>query len=189
MKLNRSAFTLIELLVVIAIIGLLATLSVVALNNVRISARDVRRLSDVKQIRTALDLYNLDNNTYPSNNIIASGIIASGAVIYLQKVPTPPVPADNGCGSANDYAYTQTNGGTSYTLSFCIGKSLANGLIGGTTTIAHPLGMTSGNVLSCVPNCLALGHNCGDDGCGGSCGTCAQTCEAGVCKNYGGGGG
>lgn len=34
---------------------------------------------------------------------------------------------------------------------------------------------------ACVPACA--GHTCGDDGCGGSCGTCAgtQTCGAGQC--------
>ncbi|MCA9607115.1 MAG: hypothetical protein KC619_16025, partial [Myxococcales bacterium] len=33
----------------------------------------------------------------------------------------------------------------------------------------------------CVPSCV--GRTCGDDGCGGSCGTCTTgTCEAGTCS-------
>eukprot|EP00930_Biecheleria_cincta_P019104 TRINITY_DN14680_c1_g1_i5.p1 TRINITY_DN14680_c1_g1~~TRINITY_DN14680_c1_g1_i5.p1 ORF type:complete len:943 (-),score=97.18 TRINITY_DN14680_c1_g1_i5:209-3037(-) len=28
---------------------------------------------------------------------------------------------------------------------------------------------------TCVPHCSSLGWNCGDDGCGGSCGTCSST--------------
>ncbi|HNZ51713.1 MAG TPA: prepilin-type cleavage/methylation domain-containing protein, partial [bacterium] len=55
-KYSLAAFTLIELLVIIAIIALLSTLSVIALNNARAKARDARRLSDVKQISTALEL-------------------------------------------------------------------------------------------------------------------------------------
>ncbi|HQB76688.1 MAG TPA: prepilin-type N-terminal cleavage/methylation domain-containing protein, partial [bacterium] len=61
----RKGFTLIELLVVIAIIALLSTLSVVALNNARVKSRDARRLSDIKQIRTALEMYFNQNNSYP----------------------------------------------------------------------------------------------------------------------------
>lgn len=64
---DKKGFTLIELLVVIAIIGLLATLSVVALNSARAKARDARRLADIKAISTALDLYFDDYGDYPPN--------------------------------------------------------------------------------------------------------------------------
>ena len=53
---NKKGFTLIELLVVIAIIGLLSTMAVVSLNNARAKARDARRLSDIKQLSTILEL-------------------------------------------------------------------------------------------------------------------------------------
>jgi len=71
MKKNKG-FTLIELLVVIAIIGLLSTLAVVALNSARAKARDAKRVADVKQVQTALELYYNDANGYP-------GIIGGGA--------------------------------------------------------------------------------------------------------------
>jgi prepilin-type N-terminal cleavage/methylation domain-containing protein len=58
-------FTLIELLVVIAIIGLLGTLSIVAFSNSVKKARDTRRLSDMKQIMSALELYKDQYGTYP----------------------------------------------------------------------------------------------------------------------------
>lgn len=59
-----KGFTLIEVLVVIIIIGILTTVSIVALNSSRVKARDSRRLSDIKQLQTALELYNADEFNY-----------------------------------------------------------------------------------------------------------------------------
>ena len=53
----RSAFTLVELLVVIAIIGLLSTIAVTATASARRQARDTKRAADMRQIITALYLY------------------------------------------------------------------------------------------------------------------------------------
>ena len=64
MRKNKKGFTLIELLVVIAIIGLLATIAVVALGTARKSSRDSKRIGDVKQIQTALELYYNAENSY-----------------------------------------------------------------------------------------------------------------------------
>ena len=54
---NKKGFTLIELLVVVAIIGLMASVVMVSLESARAKARDARRMSDLAQIRTALNLY------------------------------------------------------------------------------------------------------------------------------------
>ena len=70
---QKRGFTLIELLVVIAIIGLLSTLAVVALGSAREKARDSKRLSDVKQMQTALELYFTDYNTYPTSTVASLG--------------------------------------------------------------------------------------------------------------------
>lgn len=62
---DNDGFTLIELLVVIAIIGLLSTLAVIALQSAREKSRDQIRLSDLKQVQTALELHYTDKNEYP----------------------------------------------------------------------------------------------------------------------------
>ena len=118
---NKSAFTLVELLVVIAIIGIISTLAVVSLTNARKSARDAKRIADIKQIQTALELYYQDNGQYPST--ITDSIATSGN-IYMQSFPTAPTPADGDCTDTNN-AYTYTVLGTensSYSLTFCLGS-------------------------------------------------------------------
>ena len=67
---QNKGFTLIELLVVIAIIGVLASTVLASLNSARAKSRDARRITDLRQIQTALEFYYDTNNAYPA---IASG--------------------------------------------------------------------------------------------------------------------
>ncbi len=64
MRMKKKGFTLIELLVVIAIIGILATIASVSMGNARKKARDSKRLADVNQMKTALELYYNENEKY-----------------------------------------------------------------------------------------------------------------------------
>ena len=78
-KKRSRAFTLIELLVVIAIIGLLAAIVLVSLNSARAKARDAKRVGDLRQIQTALELYYDKYNTYPvSMPVCNSGLNEHG---------------------------------------------------------------------------------------------------------------
>ncbi|MFA6552998.1 MAG: prepilin-type N-terminal cleavage/methylation domain-containing protein [Patescibacteria group bacterium] len=65
-KTNLKGYTLIELLVVLAIIGILVSMGMSELRGTREVARDATRISDLSQIRLALDLYFDDNGYYPS---------------------------------------------------------------------------------------------------------------------------
>ena len=62
---NKSGFTLIELLVVISIIGLLSSVVLASLGSAREKARNVKRLSDIKQYSIAFELAFDDNVEYP----------------------------------------------------------------------------------------------------------------------------
>lgn len=144
---------MIELLVVIAIIGLLATLAVVALNNARARARDAKRVADIKQIQTALELYFNDNNTYPVNSPEAD-ISGSTTLMptYMATVPSTPDPADGSCTTTNNqyiYESTAANGTActsspcaDYELQFCLGAT-TGGLSAG-ENCATSAGITSG---------------------------------------------
>jgi uncharacterized protein (TIGR02145 family)/prepilin-type N-terminal cleavage/methylation domain-containing protein len=121
MKQKQKAFTLIELLVVIAIIGILATLAVVALQQARQNARDAKRVADVKQLSTALELYFNDNQSYPET---VEELQTEG---YMEQLPEAPTPADEGClPEENEYIYTVDEERGDYEISFCTGKQVSD---------------------------------------------------------------
>ena len=138
---KQKGFTLIELLVVIAIIGLLSTLAVVALNNARQKSRDAKRVADVKQMQTALEIYYNDCGGYvtmaPGD---ASGMTAVGACNgvtfgdFMALVPENPAPNDDGsCTADTEYQYASCTGGTcdgsgnaSYIITYCLGADTGN---------------------------------------------------------------
>jgi len=139
---NKKGFTLIELLVVIGIIGLLSTLAVVALGSARQKARDSKRLSDIKQVQTALELYFTDTNSYPSGSYtlgtdatcltgdgFTTGSGCTGATTtYMGLIPSDPQ------SGTYDYEYSAASGTpTTYVLTTYLEGSV-NDLGPGTVT-------------------------------------------------------
>lgn len=124
---TQKGFTLIELLVVIAIIGILSTLAVVSLNNAREKSRDAKRISDVKQVQTALELYFNDAGGYPASVTFSpTSTIANGGTTYMSATPVAPTPP-----AGNVYAYTSSTTAT-YEIAFEL-----EGATGGLAAGAH----------------------------------------------------
>lgn len=97
---TSRGFTLIELLVVIAIIGILSSVVLASLNSARKKGRDARRISDVKQIQLALELYYDNNQSYPAGTGAASttlaALVSSG---FISSIPQDPT-------NSGSYVYT-----------------------------------------------------------------------------------
>ena len=157
---RQKGFTLVELLVAIGIIGILSSIAVVSVSNVRAKARDAKRIGDIKQVQTALESYFNDRNAYPATaqaelggataavlcghkgaeqdvvydfSAAPANKAACDEVTYLNPVPKNPTP------NGKDYAYDSTAGDT-YTLKFKL-ESGSGTLAAGDYT-ASPNGIT-----------------------------------------------
>lgn len=130
MKTNR-AFTLIELLVVVSIIGLLSSVVLSSLATARAKARDATRLQNLREIRTALELYRTARGSYPATGPDVdnpewigscpgwspdvgtvsgpTGWIPNLAPTYIPVLPLDPKPT-----SASGYCYVYMSDGTDY---------------------------------------------------------------------------
>lgn len=123
---NRG-FTLIEVLVVIAIIGILAAMVLASLNGSRTAARDSVRISDMRQIQSALELYaNEHGYLYPTS----LGLLIPPNGNYFTTLPVDP----------------QTGTAYSYTAQVSsITNCTANGGIGGAFGKVYHLGASLEN--------------------------------------------
>jgi len=135
---KKRGFTLVELLVVIAIIGLLSTLAFISLNSARAKARDAKRVSDVRQIQSALELYYNDQSTpsYPAVEDLTAYTTALEGPLDTDEVTLPEAPTSD-CDTdtydtwtyGSDYMYSApatADVADDYSILFCL-----NGATGG----------------------------------------------------------
>ena len=152
---QSKGFTLIELLVVIAIIGILSTLAVVALNSARQRSRDAKRVSDIRQIQTALELAFSETNNYPAESGTTLGAASDDVLcnnggaasfqgdttgcttIFMGLVPTNPTP--NGA----NYVYSSTSNTGTYSITFDLEG--ATGQLGAGPNCANQNGIQAGS--------------------------------------------
>ncbi|HEX9626838.1 MAG TPA: type II secretion system major pseudopilin GspG [Acidiferrobacterales bacterium] len=80
----ERGFTLIEVLVVVVILGILAALIVPRIMDRPDEARIIAARNDIRAIKSALNLYRLDNGVYPSTE--------QGLMALVQKPDTGNVP-------------------------------------------------------------------------------------------------
>ena len=119
---------LILLLIPVAVVSL-------SLGSAREKARDARRLADVRQVMTALELYANDEDAYPQtlSNLVPEYFSNSSLI------PIAPTPADGACtDEQNQYSY-EFMGDGSYELSFCLSESYGGYNAGVNTVEGTPL--------------------------------------------------
>ena len=119
MKNFKKAYTLIEMLMVVAIIGVLASSIIIGLGASRASARDARRITDLKNVQVVLELYYNKYGFYPRQGELATGsmswsdfntIMTSKEVdLKINKLPRDP-------SSSSGKSYMYGTNGQSYVL-------------------------------------------------------------------------
>jgi prepilin-type N-terminal cleavage/methylation domain-containing protein len=104
---TEFGFTLVEMMVVVAIIALLTGIGFTSFQAVTKNGRNALRKSDLEQIRSALEIYKSDNNSYPVTSTPCMAAIPS---VYLNKYPLDPKP------TTNKYCYSSGANNLSYQI-------------------------------------------------------------------------
>jgi prepilin-type N-terminal cleavage/methylation domain-containing protein len=133
---KKYGFTVIELMISIAIIGILASLITITISNIKEKNRDTKRMSDMRGISSALNLYSTNARQYPvySGNITGSDLmsVALESSDSMSKVPLDPL-------NRSPYLYIyESEDGSDFTLSFCLETNTINGYQKGCGNIIRP---------------------------------------------------
>ncbi len=78
---NFKGFTLLELLIVIAIIGIIASVIFASVSSARAGGRDTKKITELKSVVNALNLYFSANGYYPQT-------AATLSPTYIPSLPT-----------------------------------------------------------------------------------------------------
>lgn len=123
---QKRAFSLFETVVMVIIIGLIVSLGILSVIAIRRKARNTQRVSDIKVIQSALELYRSENRFYPTQVEPGLALLSpDGQRVYLKSVPTNPKPWNEENCDESDYVYKYL-GPTSYQISFCLSDSVGD---------------------------------------------------------------
>ena len=126
MKKTINGFTIVELLIVIVVIAILAAISIVAYNGIQSRAKDAERQNDMGAIKKALELYYVDNSSYPTSNQIVSGSFRSSSLqASADNFVSPGGSGISYCWSAsvNQYCYVGRAAGQSPDCTGAVGTA------------------------------------------------------------------
>lgn len=120
-----KGFTLIELLIVVSVIGILSGLAISVINPsaLRAKARDSQRISDLKKVQAALEIYFTDSRHYPTVAVPTSYYLINSALAglvpnYISQLPSDPAgyASSFSCSSNFGYSYRTDSTGSRYAL-------------------------------------------------------------------------
>ena len=123
-------FTLVELIVVIAVISVLVGLILVGVDPIRVieDTRDARNRTEMNQVKTALQLFFNDNNSYP-------GALAALVPDYAKALPSV----------TTDASFSYSSSGSDYDA----GVNLNNPSADDTATVTKCQPPSLGNYMVC----------------------------------------
>jgi general secretion pathway protein G len=131
---RRRGFTLIEVLVVVAIIGMLAMIVIANVGTSRKKGNDGRRISDISQLKLALELYYDANGMYPAT------LDPLSTSNYIATIPKDPIG-----NTAYSYALYALPSSPAICVGYHLGASLEDAnnqtLTGDVDATAPPSGM------------------------------------------------
>lgn len=95
---QQAGFSLIEIMVVVIIIGIMGAIVIPKVINKPDEARIVRAKQDIYAIQSALDLYRLDNGSYPTTDQGLQALVTKPTIQpipqnwhpYLRTLPVDP---------------------------------------------------------------------------------------------------
>lgn len=110
---QSHGFTIVELLIVIVVIAILAAITIVSFNGIQARAKDSSRNASVVALQKAIELYNAENNVYPTMAGCNDNAGCAVAGLAAPLVPTyiAVMPSD-----LAGVSYARNTGGIGYGL-------------------------------------------------------------------------